>query len=295
MRIRRPSALLLLGLPLLGLSPALHADTVYLKNGRTFEGVLAEETDSQVRIRMAGGVLSLARNQVLKVEHSESDLGEYLRRKEALKRGADTGAADWLALARWAKTRGLDTSAREAALVAGEIDPKLDGLSPLLRGYHYVYDDQLGRWVSYEDSLRRRGFVQVNGVWISREEATLLARQRAEEAAQRREEREAAQARDTQTVLASEVALLAETIHEGTPAQSPPYSYGYPYGVPTVIVPGFWPFPHGGHGQDGHGHGQDGHGQDGHDQPGPMPHTRIPDGHSSFVHIPGSLIPGSHR
>jgi hypothetical protein len=290
MRTRRLSALLF-GLLLLELSPAVFADTVYLKNGRSFEGVLAEETGSQVRIRMAGGVLSLPRNQVVKVEQSESDLAEYLKRKEALQRGEQTGAADWLTLARWAKAQGLTTSAREAGLAAADIDPKLPGLAPLLRGFRYVYDQQLGRWISYEDSMRRRGFSQVNGVWMSREEVQMMARERAEEAAQYREAREAARTREAQTALATEVALLRETIRDTAPAPMSPY---YPYGLPTVVVPGSFPWPsQGGHG-GGHGGGGEGHGHGGHGpEPQPFPHT-IPDGHDSFVRVPGSLIPGSY-
>ena len=165
---------LLLGLSLTG--GAVSADDVFLKNGRKFEGVIAETTDTQVRIRMQGGVVSLPKSQVLRVESKDSDLSGYLRRKEALRRSADASAQDWLELARWAKTQGLEQGAREAALVAAELDPKLDGVATLLRGYKYTFDEAAGRWLSYEESMRKRGFVFTQGAWISREELAERAR-----------------------------------------------------------------------------------------------------------------------
>jgi len=78
---------LLFGLFLMG--EAVSADDVFLKNGRKFEGVIAETTDTQVRIRMQGGVVSLPKSQVLRVESKDSDLSGYLRRKEALRKSPD--------------------------------------------------------------------------------------------------------------------------------------------------------------------------------------------------------------
>ena len=107
---------------LLGLAPLAPAwgDTVYLANGRTFENVIAKTTETEVKIRMPGGSLSLPRSHVLRVESSDSDFAEYLRRKEAIRRSAS--AADWLALAQWAKRQGLEQGAREAALAAAHLD-----------------------------------------------------------------------------------------------------------------------------------------------------------------------------
>src|SRR3954454_19170615 len=77
------------------------ADDVYLVNGRKFEGVIAETVGSQVRIQMQGGVLSLPQAQVLRIEAGDSNLAEYLQRKEALRKNPSARASDWLELARW--------------------------------------------------------------------------------------------------------------------------------------------------------------------------------------------------
>src|SRR5215218_2492533 len=139
----RTHHLLLFLLPLFAV-PAL-ADDVYLVNGRKFEGVIAETVDAQVRIQMQGGTLSLPSSQVLRVEQGDSSFAEYLRRKEALKKNPSARAADWLELARWAQVKQLDQATREAALTAAALDPKLDGLGPILRPYGYVLDSQLDR------------------------------------------------------------------------------------------------------------------------------------------------------
>lgn len=281
MRNRAYSSILLALL----LSGAAFADDVHLKNGRKFEGVIAEVTDSQVRIRMQGGVLSLPKSQVLRVEKGDSPLAEYLVRKEALRRGADTRAGDWLDLARWARTQGLEQGAREAALAAAELNPKLPGLEPLLRSFRFTYDEQLGRWVSYEESMRRRGFVFAGGVWMSREEVAARDRQREEEADRRRAAFESARAertaRQTELLLATQTALLEETLRERQSA--PPWLAPYaPYGWPIVVVPGRFPRPC--RSCDPPADGDDGH----------RPHRPrdMQGGDNTFTRIPGSLIPG---
>lgn len=295
MGTRLPASLALLLLA--GLVPAAgRADTVYLANGRSFEGVLAEETGSQVHIRMPGGELKLPKSQVARVEKGDSSYAFYLERKEALRRGSS--AADWLALARWARDHGVPHGAREAALKAAEIEPRLAGLGPILRGFGYAFDEDLERWIPYADSMRRRGFVEVNGQWLSRQE--LAERQHAsEEEAQRRAVREAAEAAASAASASralAELTLYRESLRDTAP--QPPYypddywgSY-YPYG--GVLT---WPFfPTGpSHGRPGHHQGggggmgqggQGGHGQGGH---GP---GRNGFGHPQPVHRqPGSLLP----
>lgn len=278
---------LLLGLSLTG--GAVSADDVFLKNGRKFEGVIAETTDTQVRIRMQGGVVSLPKSQVLRVEEKDSDLSGYLRRKEALRRSPDSRAEDWLELARWAKTQGLEQGAREAALTAAELDPKLDGVAALLRGYKYTFDEQLGRWISYEESMRKRGFVFTQGAWISREEMAERARLQRESEARAHQMREAARAdraaRQTEMLLAAQTALLADTVRE---RERDRYVAPYAgYGWPVVVIPGYFP----GHGSCHRGdcNPPSGGGE------GPGGHNTRPSGptnRSTYTRVPGSLLPG---
>ncbi|HKH44428.1 MAG TPA: hypothetical protein VKM72_07180 [Thermoanaerobaculia bacterium] len=280
MRIRSLAALLF---GLLPMAPAW-ADTVYLANGRTFENVIAETTETEVKIRMPGGSLSLPRSHVLRVEASDSNFAEYVRRKEAIRRS--TSAADWLALAQWAKRQGLEQGAREAALAAASLDPRIEGLAPLLRAHGYVLDQQLDRWIPYSDSMRRRGFVFADGQWLSREENAARQRARDEELERRRAERAAMQAAQaTQAVREVELALanleLRERLRrtEETPA----------VGLPLYVYPGTWFIPpaapchHCGTGPRPRPE----------PQPPPAPRPQQPrEGHGVF-HVPGSLLPGT--
>ncbi len=284
------TALLLAGV-LPAVPSTVSADDVYLKNGRKFEGVIAETTDSQVRIRLPGGVLSLPKSQVLRVETGRSVLSEYLVRKEALRRGADTRAQDWLDLARWARTEGMEQGAREAALIAAELDPALEGLAPVLRSFRYVFNEQVGRWISYEDSMRQRGFVFSGGVWISREEMAARDRQREADLARRRAEVEAARseraARQTELLLATQNVLLNETVRDRRQREMIPYIQ--PYGWPVVVIPGYFP-PSPGHGP-GHPDGTGGGGGGSLPEPPSQPRPAR-DSHGGFIRVPGSLIPG---
>src|SRR5579864_7741478 len=155
------------GAPLLG-------DDVYLKNGRSFENVVAEVGDAQVRVHMPGGVVSLPRSAVDRVEKSDSSFAEYSRRQQDLESRArgprPPSAADWLELARWARANKLPQAERESALRAAEINPRDPGLAGLLRGFGYVYEESLDRWIPYDDAMRLHGMVQEGGTWVSREE-----------------------------------------------------------------------------------------------------------------------------
>ncbi len=278
MRLRSLPVLLLLltALP-------VFADNVYLANGRKFEGVMAETIGTQVRIQIQGGVLVLPKSQVLRVEAGDSNLGEFLQRKDALKKSPSTRAADWVELARWAHSKQLDQAARESALAAAVLDPHAPGLAPILRGFGYVLDEPLDRWVRYEDAMRRKGFVQsANGQWLSQEEYQARARAQAEIDAQRRADRQeqARAARDERLAVLTELALTRAL----APPQAPPYVGPYaPWGEPVILLPGFVTSPRGRHNQ----------------RSPDLFHLEPDFGSSDFVRIPGSLIqgrlPGSHR
>lgn len=268
---------------LLSLPAAVLADDVYLTNGRVFEGVIAEETETQVRIRMAGGVVAIPRGQVLRLEKGESPLAEYLRRKESLERAPDAGAAGWLELARWARAQKLEP--REAALRAARIDPRLPGLAPLLLDLGYVLDEELGRWVPYAESMRRRGLVLVEGEWISREQYAdrlkVLDYERA------RDLDAARKAREERVVERRYRELERRTRAEEEEARRQRERFAVFSVYPVWIVPGFVvlppslppDLPPGGEPEPPSPPERPGFGPDA--------------GRGTFTRIPGSLVPGS--
>ncbi|HEY6320010.1 MAG TPA: hypothetical protein VJA16_00445 [Thermoanaerobaculia bacterium] len=220
------------GAPLLG-------DDVYLKNGRSFENVVAEVGDAQVRVHMPGGVVSLPRSAVDRVEKSDSSFAEYSRHQQELESRArgprPPSAADWLELARWARVNNLPQAAREAALKAAVINPREAGLGGLLRGFGYVYEESLDRWIPYDDAMRLHGMVQEGGTWVSREEhaARLLA------------EREQQAARAAAAAAARDEAVAAMLQAQAALAQQGAVDNGYGGGMTLGGFyggfGGFWP------------------------------------------------------
>jgi hypothetical protein len=225
---------------------AAAADIVYLKNGRSFDGVVAEESDSQVRVQIEGGSLTLPRAAVARIEKADSYLAEYLRRRGELRREG-AGARAWLELARWADSVGLASAARESALAAAAINPRLEGLDRELRAQNYLYDPQLGRWLPFAEEMRRKGMVlDESGDWMTRDEHAQRVRERAEAQMQQQmlaAQRDAAQA----DLLRAQAELLGLGAQGGGPpsgsqAGYPGYDLGYSAGYP------FGGFPLGGYG-----------------------------------------------
>lgn len=229
----------LLPLCLLLLPALASADEVRLKNGKVFEGVIAVERGNVIEVQIPGGSLSLPRASVREVVHSASPYGDYLQRAAALRSG-DAGAAAWLALARSARRQGLDGPAREAALAAAELDPKLEGLGAFLRAMGYEFDETGDVWVEYAEAMRRKGLVLAGGRWVTKAEAGEISRLIDEEARVRRREWETDRL-ERATAEARLAAAEIELSRAAEPAPAPFLVMPNPYLWPTAIFPGYWP------------------------------------------------------
>ncbi len=161
--------LLAAALPLPLASPAF-ADRVLLTNGEVFEDVLVVEAGEQVRIRLEGGEMRLAKSQVKQIERSASPFASYLARRGELEAATETAAGDWVELARWALARDLRHSARAAALHAARLDPRAGGLEPVLKGFGFVLDPDTETWMPLAQHMARRGLVLYESEWMRREE-----------------------------------------------------------------------------------------------------------------------------
>lgn len=245
---------------------AAAADVVHLTNGRKLEGVLAESGVDRVRIRLEFGEIEVPANMVARVERSDSALREYQERRAALLAG-QAGAAEWTALARWARDAGLDHAAAEAALRAIELEPDAAGASGLLGALGYLRDEVTGQWLPYAEAMSRQGYRNVRGTWLSSDEAAAL------EATEERARREAASAqRDDRLAQAIEMLALAQLAD----------SYqAYPPHAVTWVTP-VWGFPV----LPGVGGG--------HFEPGPTPCLRCGIRRDGLpLRNPGSLLPVS--
>lgn len=243
--VSRPQGLIRwLCLLMAGLAPQiLPADVVHLANGRSMEGVILEETPTQILLRLPFGEIGLPRTSIARIERGRSPLEEFLDRQAALERDL-SGAAEWLELALWAERQGLDHSAREAVLVAARLDPGLPGLASPMATMGYEYEPNLAIWIPYEELMRRRGYVQSNGRWLSPDEALAVERAQqvaASTAAERQRRDRLARALEmmvvAQMVRAEEERRLREesaVVRDGIPLWG---------GYPVLIAPGYWPRP----------------------------------------------------
>jgi|GEM_PF-1706799 len=249
--------LTLLCLAVLTAGPAA-ADDVYLTNGRVFEDVVAEVQGDRVEIRMHHGLIRMPAEKVAQIIKEDSPLQTYLRRKAELEARPGGGAAeDWVDLARWVGDQGLATAFREAATTAARLDPRAEGLEPLMRRMGLLYDEAVDRWVTEGELMRRRGFVAYNGVWVTPEQRAEAERRRAVAVAERIAANQERQRDQALADLASALKTQAET----EAAESRTTSAGIPLGQ-VYYVPGAWvPAPRRGPGRHGPGHGGRGHGQ----------------------------------
>ncbi|MFQ5524795.1 MAG: hypothetical protein ACE5GX_00905 [Thermoanaerobaculia bacterium] len=139
------SIALLLGLVLL--PAAAGADRIRLENGKSFDDVvIVEQTDSSIQFRLASGEMSLPLSWVAEVERTKGALEEYFERKDALDGAGVATGVDWLDLARWARAQGVGHGFREALLMAGELEPQLDGLAPLMASIDFYFKTESGIW-----------------------------------------------------------------------------------------------------------------------------------------------------
>ena len=212
---------------------ALVADSVYLKNGESFEGVEAVVTGDTVQIDLPIGSLRLPMSKVDRVEEVDSTLGEYRVRETRLKHSSED-AAGWLELARWARANDFDKGAAKAALLAARLDPELPDLEPLMAGLDYVFDEKTREWIPYADSMRRQGLIEDGTDWVTPEEKRERADARVE-----RSDGERSSSR-TDDHLDKALDILAAAVNKEEPATTVVVQQG-PVGgyYPGVIGPGF--------------------------------------------------------
>jgi len=66
---------------LFGFTSILYADTLYLKNGRTMEGLIKSEDGDNLVVEVCSGSINLKRNEVEKIEKSTPDEVQAIKLK----------------------------------------------------------------------------------------------------------------------------------------------------------------------------------------------------------------------
>ncbi len=154
------------------------ADTLILEDGQRFEGVVTERGDT-VEIQLEFGTVGFDKSEVKTIEREETALHELERRRTALRFDDLSGT---LALARWAKERGLGHGARDLYRHALHLKPDLEEAHRALG--HKKHE---GEWLDEAAYLRATGHVNYGGEWVTKDEARALD----EAADARRDAREA--------------------------------------------------------------------------------------------------------
>ena len=142
-------------------APAL-ADVVYLKSGKKFEGVVEDKDDTVVVRLESGSRFTFNREDVDRIERQAPPWEVYEQKARALK---PADAAGHLELARWCREKGL-TSRMQKELEAVVLAEPDNAEARALLG-HEKLD---GKWMTREEALKARGFVQVDGVWLGPKE-----------------------------------------------------------------------------------------------------------------------------
>lgn len=238
-RLLAASALVLL----FGAASPASADDVHLANGQVFEDVIARRVGDQVRIRMTHGEMAVPASWVVAIEESDTVLAEYLQRKTALDPASGSGAraGDWLELARWARSHGFSEGAREAGLRAAALDPRLDGLAPILQAAGFTFDEETGSWLTEEALMLRGGYVRVGREWLPA--AVVAERERAAEAERQAAAQAAREKRLDQVITLLALSQLEEAREEAETVVAAPYA-APAVGLPVAVFPGaYYPQP----------------------------------------------------
>jgi hypothetical protein len=172
-----------LALPALALilltSPVL-ADIVHLRNGGRIEGKIEIRGDQLIVTHRFGSV-NVARKDVVRIEKKETLKDLY----EAKRQGTDTGDPDQLVeLGDWCRENGWGSQATKEFNAALGLDPEHRGAHAALG--HVFFE---GAWRTEREIMELRGFVEVDGKWMTRREAADALTRKQQEAARKAEQK----------------------------------------------------------------------------------------------------------
>jgi hypothetical protein len=183
----------LLGLALF-LPAAARADEVYTRSGGHLTGEIVERGPQLLVVDIGIGRVELPLSYVDRIVPGDAPITVYRERARALAPGDLDG---WLALGRWAGENELPSQAAEAFEHVVARDP---GHAAAQRALGRVQLD--GVWMTREESYEARGLVRFEGRWVPPAERQAALAERAEVARRAREEAdEQARVRETEARL----------------------------------------------------------------------------------------------
>ncbi|MEQ1917914.1 MAG: hypothetical protein ABL955_01835 [Elusimicrobiota bacterium] len=156
--------------------------TLALNEDRELKGIYLEEKGSEIWIGIDQGEIGVDRKTIISITAEPNDDTEFNARKAKL--AAADVAGHWR-LAKWARAKRLESSAIAEAETVLALEPSHPAAHEFLG--HELHE---GKWLSHDEVMKAKGFLDYRGRWVSREEFTKL------EAIQLAEDAQTARTRD---------------------------------------------------------------------------------------------------
>jgi hypothetical protein len=145
-------------------------DEVTLRNGSSFTGIVREEGD-RVVVEMDFGTMTFKKVDVRAISRG----GEDPIREFENKSKSATDVKSMMELASWARDKGLTARMTELYRKVIRLDPNQAEARKAL-GYEKITE----LWLEGDDLMVAKGFVKVNGRWLSKDTAELIQAQEAQ-------------------------------------------------------------------------------------------------------------------
>lgn len=206
---------------------ALFADQVFLKDAGSITGKIVEQTATNVRVDVGGGILGVPMDRVERIEKGRCALDDYNDRAKKL---APTDVAGWKKLGRWAADAGLPAQAQDAYKNVKKLSPNDPDANEALG-----LVELNGRWVTEVESFKARGFVEYDGEWMTPAQAQVAQTQAANDQARKDAEqraRDAEQATRDAEDRAKDAEARAKKAESYQNSYAPYYG-GWGYGITT--------------------------------------------------------------
>jgi hypothetical protein len=139
-------------------------DVITLTDGRLWIGEVLEEEADRIKVKLPRGAVWLERARVAKIETEEELRAQRRERTEAAK-----SAEDHRALAGWCRDRGLAAEEREEWEAVIRLDA---GAEDAHRALGHVQVD--GEWMTEDEAAAARGMVRRGDEWVTPEAAAVL-------------------------------------------------------------------------------------------------------------------------
>ena len=217
----------------------LCADVIHLRGGGKLTGQILLENGETVSIDIGAGMMTVPASNVVNIERTTSPLQEYRERAATV---APNDIDSWRKLARWATEHGLSQQAHEAY---SKVQAAYPDDAEATRALGLVFYE--GRWITEEESYKKRGYVKYGGEWMTKgekqailqEEHNRKAENRAavaslvKESEAARKEREAEEARwDEEEKRRHELPTLGDSMFYGGYGYAPATWSTMPGGTP---------------------------------------------------------------